>query len=51
MSGIQFIEALIDDQLLPTAAFVSLLDAAGFGDISSFDLSPVHAVTHGRRPT
>lgn len=50
MSGIQFFEALIDDQLLPTQAFVDLLDAAGFADVSSFDLSPVHAITHGRRP-
>jgi SAM-dependent methyltransferase len=49
MSGIQFFEALIDDQLLPTTAFVDLLAAAGFVDVSSFDLSPVHAVTHGRR--
>jgi len=50
MSGIQFFEALIDDQLLPTQAFVDLLVAAGFDDVSSFDLSPVHAITHGRRP-
>lgn len=50
MSGIQFFEALIDDQLLPTAAFVDLLATTGFTDVSSFDLSPVHAITHGRRP-
>lgn len=49
MSGIQFFEALIDDQLLPTATFVDLLVGAGFTDVSSFDLSPVHAITHGRR--
>ncbi|HEX9683426.1 MAG TPA: methyltransferase domain-containing protein [Acidimicrobiales bacterium] len=50
MSGIQFFEALIDDQLLPTTAFVDLLNDAGFADVASFDLSPVHAVTYGRRP-
>lgn len=50
MSGIQFFEALIDDQLLPTRAFVDLLAAAGFAEVSFFDLSPVHAITHGRRP-
>ena len=49
MSGIQFFEALIDDQLLPTTAFVELLARTGFTDVSSFDLSPVHAITHGRR--
>lgn len=49
MSGIQFFEALIDDQLLPTAVFVHLLTVTGFTDVSSFDLSPVHAVSYGRR--
>lgn len=50
MGGIQFFEAQIDDQLLPTAAFVELLERHGFTDVASFDLSPTHAVTHGRRP-
>jgi predicted O-methyltransferase YrrM len=50
MSGIQFFEALIGDQLLPTAAFVELLKKHGFADVDSFDLAPVHAVTYGRRP-
>ena len=49
MSGIQFFEALIDDQLLPTQAYVDLLEAARFAEVSSFDLTPVHAVTWGRR--
>lgn len=49
MSGIQFFEALIDDQLLPTEAFTALLDKTGFADVGSFDLSPVHAITHGHR--
>ena len=47
MSGIQFFEALIDDQLMPTAAFVALLEKHGFNGISTFDLTGVHTVTHG----
>ena len=50
MTGIQFFEALIGDQLLPTSAFVELLKKHGFEDVDSFDLAPVHAVTYGRRP-
>jgi hypothetical protein len=50
MSGIQFFEAQIDDQLLPRAAYDDLLARHGFVDIGWFQLSPVHAVTYGRRP-
>ncbi len=50
MSGVQFFEAQIDDQLLPRAAYDALLDKHGFSDIGHFQLSPVHAVTYGRRP-
>ena len=39
MSGIQFFEALIDDQLLPTQAFVDLLGRHGFENVGSFDLT------------
>lgn len=49
MSGIQYFEALIGDQLLPTATYVELLERHGFSDVASFDVTPVHAVTHGRR--
>ena len=49
MSGIQFFEALIDDQLLPTSDYVSLLKRHGFKDVDAFDMTPVHAVTHGRK--
>ena len=49
MSGIQFFEALIDDQLLPTSDYVSLLKRHGFNDVDAFDITPVHAVTHGRK--
>lgn len=47
MSGIQFFEALIEDQLMPTHAFVDLLEKFGFRDVASFDITPVHAVTYG----
>jgi len=47
MSGIQFFEALIEDQLMPTTVFVDLLEKHGFKDVGSFDLSPVHAITYG----
>jgi ubiquinone/menaquinone biosynthesis C-methylase UbiE len=49
ISGIQFFEALIDDQLLPTQAFVDLLNRHGFRGVGAFDLTPVLAVTYGQR--
>lgn len=49
MAGIQFFEALIGDQLLPTKAFDDLLRKHGFKDVASFDLTPVHVVIHGRK--
>lgn len=48
MSGVQFFEALIGDQLLPTSAFVDLLRRHGFRDVGAVDVTPVHAITHGR---
>ncbi|MGY1724682.1 class I SAM-dependent methyltransferase [Blastococcus sp. SYSU DS0533] len=50
MSGIQFFEAQIDDQLLPRSAYDELLTRHGFTDLGSLQLTPMHAVTHGRRP-
>ncbi|WP_162144846.1 class I SAM-dependent methyltransferase [Arthrobacter castelli] len=50
MCGIQFFEAQIDDQLLPRQAYDRLLTAHGFEELGSFVLSPVHAVTYGRKP-
>jgi SAM-dependent methyltransferase len=47
MSGVQFFEALIGDQLLPTQAFVDLLRRHGFRNVDAFDLAPVHGVTYG----
>ncbi len=49
LSGIQFFEALIDDQLLPTQAYVDLLNKHGFKNVDSFDMTPVHAVTYGQK--
>ncbi|HEY0127520.1 MAG TPA: class I SAM-dependent methyltransferase [Blastococcus sp.] len=50
MSGIQFFEAQIDDQLLPRAAYDDLLTRHGFTDLGSVQLTPMHALTYGRRP-
>jgi len=49
MSGIQFFEAQIDDQLLPRAAYDALLARHGFTDLGSAQLTPMHALTWGRR--
>lgn len=51
MSGIQFFEAQIDDQLLPRSAYDDLLQRHGFTDLGHTDLAPVHALTWGRRAT
>jgi ubiquinone/menaquinone biosynthesis C-methylase UbiE len=48
MSGIQFFEAQIDDQLLPRATYDELLTRHGFRDLGFLHLSPVHAVTYAR---
>jgi SAM-dependent methyltransferase len=48
MTGIQYFEAQIDDQLLSRAAYDDLLVRHGFTDLGHFELSPVHAVTYGR---
>ena len=49
MGGIQFFEAQINDQLLPTRTYVELLGRHGFADIASLDLSPVHVVIHDQK--
>lgn len=49
MSGIQYFEASIDDQLLPTAAYVKLLADAGLREVEVVELTPMHAVVLGRR--
>lgn len=49
MCGIQFFEAHIGCQLLPTRRFVDLLTEAGFRDVGAIDVSPVHVVIHGTK--
>lgn len=48
MSGIQYFEAQIDDQLLPRSAYDQLLTRHRFSDLGHFELGAVHAVTYGR---
>ncbi|HWD45406.1 MAG TPA: class I SAM-dependent methyltransferase [Actinomycetota bacterium] len=50
MGAIQFFEAQIDDQLLPRAYYDTLLARHGFTDPGSVSLTPMHALTWGRRP-
>jgi hypothetical protein len=50
MGAIQFFEAQIDDQLLTRAAYDSLLSRHGFTELGSVSLTPMHAVTHARKP-
>jgi len=49
MAGIQFFEAQIDDQLLPRPTYDDLLNRHGFVDLDHVELTPVHALTWGRR--
>ena len=48
MTGIQFWEAQIDDQLLPRRVYDELLSRHNFRDVGSFQINPFHAVTYGR---
>lgn len=48
MCGIQFFEAHIGCQLLPTSRFVTLLTDAGFRDVGVVEVNPTHVVVHGR---
>jgi SAM-dependent methyltransferase len=49
MCGVQFFEAHIGCQLLPTSRFVELLQGAGFRDVGAIDVNPTHVVIHGRK--
>ncbi len=49
MTGVQFLEALIGDQLLPISTYIDLLIRHGFSNVGSVDLSPIHAITYGTR--
>ncbi len=49
MCGVQFFEAHIGCQLLPTTRFVDLLQRAGFREVGVIDVTPVHVVVHGTK--
>ena len=49
MCGVQFFEAHIGCQLLPTSRFVELLSGAGFRDVGAIEVTPTHVVIHGTR--
>lgn len=49
MCGVQFFEAHIGCQLLPTSRFVELLERAGFREVGAIAVTPTHVVVHGTR--
>jgi ubiquinone/menaquinone biosynthesis C-methylase UbiE len=49
LSGIQYFEAQIDAQLMPTSAFVALLNKHGFKDVKGLDITPVHNLICGTK--
>jgi SAM-dependent methyltransferase len=49
MTGIQFFEAQIDDQLVSVEFYLDLLSRHGFADVGVVEISPIHAITHGRK--
>ena len=49
MCGVQFFEAHIGCQLLPTARFVEYLEKAGFSDVGVVNVTPMQVVVHGRK--
>ena len=49
LCGIQYFEALIGDQLMPTQAFVDLLNRHSYTNVNSFDVNPVHAISYGQK--
>jgi ubiquinone/menaquinone biosynthesis C-methylase UbiE len=49
MAGVSCFEALIDAELLSKSYYVELLERHGFTDVGSVDLTPVHAITYGKK--
>ena len=49
LTGIQYYEAQIDDQLLPTTTYVELLSRHGFQNVDSLDITPVHNLIFGQK--
>lgn len=49
MTGIQFFEALIDDQLLSVDYYLDLYKRHGFTQTGIVEVTPVHAITLARK--
>ena len=49
LTGIQYYEAQIDDQLLPTSAYVDLLDRHGFSRVVGTEITPTHNLIYGQK--
>ena len=49
MSGVQFFEALIDDQLLSVNYYLDLYDRHGFTEKGAVEVTPLHAITWARK--
>jgi SAM-dependent methyltransferase len=49
MSGVQFFEALIDDQLLSVNYYLDLYDRHGFTEKGVVEVTPLHAITWARK--
>ncbi|MEE9179235.1 MAG: class I SAM-dependent methyltransferase [Acidimicrobiia bacterium] len=49
MSGIQFFEALIDDQLLSVNYYLDLYDRHGFTEKGVVEVTPLHTITWARK--
>jgi SAM-dependent methyltransferase len=49
MSGIQFFEALIDDQLLPVDYYLDLYQRHGFTETGIVEVNPLHAITWAKK--
>lgn len=50
MSGIQFMEAILGDQLMTVPELRTLLEEAGFAGIGHADLAPIHVLAWGTPP-
>ena len=49
MAGLQYREALLDDQLIPSSHVANWLRKKGYRDVGVVDLAPVHVLVHGHR--
>ncbi len=48
MAGLQYLEALLDDQLIPSSHVANWLRKKGYRDVGVVELAPIHALVHGR---